>query len=731
MVILAGSLLRDNETGKVLGQFKFKNITDKIIKALVIKVDAYDVSGKELPGIAEYQYLDLFVRRDGEFGQKSAVVLPESITRSIKVQCIGAVFVDDSQWAAPQDAVWSPLPAQQKISNTVGFALAQQYRRMTTDQAEYVPADCEELWLCACGGINHAEEAACHNCGYTKPELLQALDEESLTEGLNKHRADMQAIAEEEERERAKKAAEQAVLRKKIAKISAIAAIVAVIISLGLLLNKYVLIPLREYNDAIALMDAGQYDEAIIAFDAMGDYKDSAIKIDECRTAILDGKYNDALTLMEGGNYKEAIDIFKALGSYRDSLEKINEAELAQKYATAENMLAAGEYESALRIFGYLDEYSDSATRAMDAQYMLAEEYLEAGAYQEALLAFKKIPEYKDSAAKINECNAVVEAKYSSLRCALSTYTEEFDSAAMASLIEAQNNQQNSTSYTMHDGWIYGRAFDSSGKAVFVKCRSNFTERTVLDRGTAYMPQIKDGYIYYMLYCTDGDKGLFRMRLDGTGREQLSDIFGDMQICGDTIYFSNDDDNNTYAGNHLYSIALDGSDFQELIDKPIFHWFVFGDCVLYQDDRDNESLHIANFEGYDIKLNDEVSYFPIFDGNHIYYIKRIDDVHSIWRIDIDGQNDMLIHKDSEAYGFALHEDRLYFINGDDNERIYSINKDGSGLHRITDDRNCTDLQFLDNYLVYVTWTDYGRYIDTIMFCTATTGYKVFDFSELK
>ena len=52
VVILAGSLLRDNETGKVLGQFKFKNIADKIIKALVIKVDAYDVSGKELPGVA-------------------------------------------------------------------------------------------------------------------------------------------------------------------------------------------------------------------------------------------------------------------------------------------------------------------------------------------------------------------------------------------------------------------------------------------------------------------------------------------------------------------------------------------------------------------------------------------------------------------------------------------------------------------------------------------------------
>ena len=206
VVILAGSLLRDNETGIILGQFKFQNISDNIIKALVIKVDAFDVSGKELPGVSEYQYLDLFARRGEEFGQKSAVILPESITRSVKVQCMGAVFADDTQWSAPQDAVWSPLPTQQTVADTIGSALAEQYRRTTTAKAEFMLTDHEDLWLCACGGINHAEEAECHSCGYTKTELIQTLDEEMLTEGLNKHREDMQAIAEEEEKEKAEKA---------------------------------------------------------------------------------------------------------------------------------------------------------------------------------------------------------------------------------------------------------------------------------------------------------------------------------------------------------------------------------------------------------------------------------------------------------------------------------------------------------------------------------------------
>jgi hypothetical protein len=55
----------------------------------------------------------------------------------------------------------------------------------------------------------------------------------------------------------------------------------------------------------------------------MDGYKDSDGKIDECNTAILDGKYNDAIALMERGKYNKAIEGFNQLDGYRDSEDKI------------------------------------------------------------------------------------------------------------------------------------------------------------------------------------------------------------------------------------------------------------------------------------------------------------------------------------------------------------------------------------------------------------------------
>lgn len=70
---------------------------------------------------------------------------------------------------------------------------------------------------------------------------------------------------------------------KKIAKITT--PIVCAVIAFIIVLNT-VIIPNVKYNNAIALMDAGKYGEAILVFDALEGYKDSANKIEECRINI-------------------------------------------------------------------------------------------------------------------------------------------------------------------------------------------------------------------------------------------------------------------------------------------------------------------------------------------------------------------------------------------------------------------------------------------------------------
>lgn len=92
VLISAGALLKDNNTGKVLVQLKLRNISEQVIKSVKIKVNAYDTAGGSLRGVEDFSYLDLAVERDGEFGSKMPIVLPDNTTRSVSVEILSVVF---------------------------------------------------------------------------------------------------------------------------------------------------------------------------------------------------------------------------------------------------------------------------------------------------------------------------------------------------------------------------------------------------------------------------------------------------------------------------------------------------------------------------------------------------------------------------------------------------------------------------------------------------------------
>ncbi|MBO5417767.1 MAG: TIR domain-containing protein [Clostridia bacterium] len=209
-----------------------------------------------------------------------------------------------------------------------------------------------------------------------------------------------------------KKAEERAKRIKKIAIITA--PIVCAIIVFIIILNT-VIIPNGKYNDAIALMDAGKYSEAISAFETLAGYKDSTTKISECKTTILDGKYNDAIALMDAGKYSEAISVFETLAGYKDSTTKISECKTTifdGKYNDAIALMDAGKYSEAISAFETLAGYKDSTTKIgeckttiLDGKYNDAIALMDAGKYTEAIYAFEALEGYRDSINRIEDCN--------------------------------------------------------------------------------------------------------------------------------------------------------------------------------------------------------------------------------------------------------------------------------------------------------------------------------------
>lgn len=95
VIIAAGALLKDNHTDKVLVQLKFRNISQKAIKSVKIKVNAYDIAKGQLNGIDTFSYLDLSGAANEEFGQSTPIYLADATTRSFTVEILSVVYADN------------------------------------------------------------------------------------------------------------------------------------------------------------------------------------------------------------------------------------------------------------------------------------------------------------------------------------------------------------------------------------------------------------------------------------------------------------------------------------------------------------------------------------------------------------------------------------------------------------------------------------------------------------
>lgn len=121
--------------------------------------------------------------------------------------------------------------------------------------------------------------------------------------------------------------------------ISAVAAVVVLAAGIGMGIK--VTQPARDYKAAQALMDAEEYIQAAEAFEALGDYKDSAQKAKDARQMNANQKaYEEAQALMNAGKYLQAFRTFSEL-DYKDSAKLAQEAKQSY-WATPQFSLAAG-----------------------------------------------------------------------------------------------------------------------------------------------------------------------------------------------------------------------------------------------------------------------------------------------------------------------------------------------------------------------------------------------------
>ena len=204
VILSAGHLLKDNQTGKILAQLKIKNLSDKTIKAAKVRIHSQDTTGKPIGEEEEKEYLDLQAGQGDEFGQKVAIALSNTSTRAFSAEITQVIFVDNSTWEALA-GTWRDLPKSKYLQDELQDPeLVKQYRVHYGEDSLYIPQEDRDLWLCTCGEWN--KEESCYHCGKQKNHLLP-FDLVELEEEKNKRlieekaEADRRAVEAEKKKE--------------------------------------------------------------------------------------------------------------------------------------------------------------------------------------------------------------------------------------------------------------------------------------------------------------------------------------------------------------------------------------------------------------------------------------------------------------------------------------------------------------------------------------------------
>ena len=426
VIIEAAAIQKDTVTDTVLAQVKIRNLRDEKIIACKISIRAYEPNGMEVEGIHSYPYLDINAGPGEAFGSKIPVYLPDMKTRRISISVIEAVYADDYVWKE-DPTEWEPVPIQELIADAISDPeLRRQYYLEVDGACSYVPAIDKGLFLCTCGTINLAEAEKCYKCKKTYSFLSRIYDmdylKEKAEERLELEREKQErAAAQEQERlarekeakERAERAAaeerekreKQKRKRRKALMIGIPAAVLCIALAV---FTPTVIMPtisnVTAYRNAARMLEAGDFDNAKNAFEALSGYKDAD-------TMALEAIYRKADACCADKDYHTAIQLWKGLNGYADSAERVQNAETSWKeeknaaaYSAAKELMEKKDYVAAAGAFDALGGFLDSADLSAQCEelrkesiYQSAVTNIEEERYDEAITILQKIQGYKDS----------------------------------------------------------------------------------------------------------------------------------------------------------------------------------------------------------------------------------------------------------------------------------------------------------------------------------------------
>ena len=288
-------------------------------------------------------------------------------------------------------------------------------------------------------------------------------------------------------------------------------------------------------------------------------------------------------------------------------------------------------------------------------------------------------------------------------------------------------NYMNTNYAYIANGWVYTIGWmDSSGDELFLKMRTDGSDDTILHYSdSAQFINVKGEYIYAVLEGSN-TPSIYKYRLGGDEEKQLVNDAYYLQIVGDYLYYCKYE--NDRAVNYCRA-DLQGENEEVVFDKEIYWPYLVDNQLYYQDDADNETLHVYDLESKeDKKITDNRTYQYVLNDDYIYCIqyegeKKENEKAQVVKINLETLERKVLYEGANDGSLGVKEDRLYFINANDECRLYSIDKNGENISLVSQDPYCWAPCIYDDKLIYICSDNY-EYVEDIFICNLDGSSKV-------
>lgn len=235
---------------------------------------------------------------------------------------------------------------------------------------------------------------------------------------------------------------------------------------------------LASFQRGEMLLQAEEYDEAKKIFVSLIkiDYPNAQEKYDEAEVKK-EETYQKAIALEEAGEYNQAILIYEKLGDYKDCMERIEKVKIELRYQEAVKEEEEENYSGAFQIYEELGEYKDSIARAS----FCVKKYQALNRVAKIALEFKFNSEHWEYVYSYDEQGFLQSLEKKGTRVYTESYTLDSDGFILAGKSEGQ--WTNEKGCTVVSDYVY----NEYGDEVFSKSTYRSPNNRVYQDGASFI----------------------------------------------------------------------------------------------------------------------------------------------------------------------------------------------------------------------------------------------------